>query len=216
MNLYLMSHRKLQEKQEAHLQRDKLHDTLQDKACRHIPVVVQAITPIKTGEELSYVYNQGMTPRPIHERRQFYLNEYDFVCNCPRCTALGDDTRQFDCFDKTCSGRHYACQPTSDAVPYLLPCNVCSQSPPKDYEKEMFGWEKLADDHALWQSSDDAFMRCQSMAPKQHFFVSIYVAKLAISFLSNANRIFSLLPPHALLISSASSPPSLTTTSFLI
>lgn len=36
---------------------------------------------------------------PIHVRRQMYLKMKEFTCHCPRCDAVGDDTRQFDCVD---------------------------------------------------------------------------------------------------------------------
>jgi hypothetical protein len=103
--------------------------------------VCQSLTNINEGDELTVTYNNEMDSEPTYARRAYYQISKDFLCDCPRCTALGDDTRQFNCSDKKCPGRHYACQPTSDAVPYLLPCVVCNLSASKEFERLMFKWE---------------------------------------------------------------------------
>ena len=89
--------------------------------------------------------------QPTGERRAVLQASKDFLCDCPRCSAKGDDTRRFpccsltaaeaDCLDGSdattvtkCNGHHLATQlqlevdPTSEvavAVALLLPCSAC-------------------------------------------------------------------------------------------
>ncbi len=112
---------------------------------------------IKAGDELTISYNRSWDWEPIHERRHKYLETKEFTCHCPRCDAIGDDTRQFDCFDPSCKGVMMVCHPVqkrnvpdSDLVytgveyvePHLLPCTVCHRAAPADYQKTMFAVEK--------------------------------------------------------------------------
>jgi len=95
---------------------------------------------IAAGAELTIAYLPELNLKHTYERRQAYLEKYHFTCHCPRCDALGDDTRQFDCFDPACKGVMMVCQPTMNKLglpePYLLPCTVCHRAPPKHYDEE--------------------------------------------------------------------------------
>jgi hypothetical protein len=116
-------------------------------------VVIRAILPIKAGERLTVEYSPDRTESTA-ERRYKKKEFKDFTCHCPRCDALGDDTRQFDCFDPKCKSRHYACQPLSDKLltyegaqytgvePHLLPCTACARPPPAEYQARMLAEEK--------------------------------------------------------------------------
>ncbi len=57
------------------------------------------IAPVQKGDELVHNYAAVQQLLPAHSRKAFYNMRYDFKCSCPRCTALGDETRQFNCFD---------------------------------------------------------------------------------------------------------------------
>jgi MYND finger/SET domain len=119
--------------------------------------ICRVILPVKKGEELSNCYNDEHNIRSTHFRRHRYLFYKHFTCHCPRCLAPGDDTRQFQCFDKDCTGRHYTCQPLNQDAPphddvcyssdveyhpaYLLPCTMCHQPSPEDYQNRMFELE---------------------------------------------------------------------------
>ena len=111
---------------------------------------------IKAGEELTISYNRAWDWEPIHKRRNLCLETKEFTCHCPRCDALGDDTRQFDCFDPVCKGVMMVCQPIqkrnvpdSDLVytgvtyvkPHLLPCTVCHRAASADYKRAMLALE---------------------------------------------------------------------------
>jgi hypothetical protein len=109
--------------------------------------VLRALSDIAEGEELTLSYNGPRDTEQTWHRRAMYVMTKDFLCECPRCSALGDDTRQFNCENKTCSGRHYACQRNLADTPYLLPCNVCNQPPSKAYEQLMFETEKDLQTH---------------------------------------------------------------------
>jgi hypothetical protein len=120
-------------------------------------IIIRAIVPIQAGDVLSIEYNPTRTLAATAERRHKNLEFKSFTCHCPRCDAPGDDTRQFDCFDPTCHGRHYACQPLSDkplsfsdarytgveyVEPYLLPCTTCERPPSVEYQARMLAEEK--------------------------------------------------------------------------
>ena len=111
---------------------------------------------INAGEELTISYIATSDVDPTHERRYQCLETKEFTCHCPRCDAVGDDTRQFDCFDPACKGVMMVCQPinkkkTSNsslsytgveyAEPHLLPCTVCHRAAPADYQTKMFTLE---------------------------------------------------------------------------
>ena len=50
------------------------------------------------GEELSVNYMDGdFLLKPAPERRAELKARREFLCHCPRCSALGDDTRRFPC-----------------------------------------------------------------------------------------------------------------------
>jgi hypothetical protein len=101
------------------------------------------LRPIKAGEEIVIEYNRQFRFKSTPERRQQYQNTRDFTCHCARCEAPIDEMRQFSCFNATCQGRYYACQPISDAPlqtkcsvytgitassPFrLLPCTACQR-----------------------------------------------------------------------------------------
>ena len=130
--------------------------------------VWRTILPIKAGEELTIAYTEDHSSKPTHFRRWKYLTTKDFTCHCPRCDALGDDTRQFNCFDKSCRGYHLVHQPLNEVdlelpdihytgveyeAPHLLPCTDCQRLPPLAYEVKMFDLElslpKVTDDNAI-------------------------------------------------------------------
>jgi hypothetical protein len=114
--------------------------------------------PIKAGEALTACKNRLMPLRSIAERRRNFFLVKGFTCHCPRCDAEGDDTRQFDCFDPNCQGRHFVRQPLDSAPlprqitqqyegvtyenPHLLPCTACQRTPPKEYEERMLKLEE--------------------------------------------------------------------------
>lgn len=74
-----------------------------DSSCTYMlldkSIVCHATRSIKAGEELTISYCMDRDIKPIHERRLKYLEAKEFTCHCPRCSAPGDDTRQFDCVD---------------------------------------------------------------------------------------------------------------------
>ena len=111
---------------------------------------------VKAGEELTISYNALRDMDPIHERRHKYLEVKEFMCRCPRCDAVGDDTRQFDCFDSACKGvmmvrhpinkkdvRNCANTGVEYEEPHLLPCSVCHRTAPESYQTEIFALEVL-------------------------------------------------------------------------
>ncbi len=119
-------------------------------------IVCYARCSIKAGEELTISYNSLRDMEPTHERRHKYLEVKEFTCHCPRCDAMGDDTRQFECFDSACKGVMMVCQPINRkevrvtnlpytgveyVEPHLLPCTVCYQNAPTEYQAEMFALE---------------------------------------------------------------------------
>jgi hypothetical protein len=106
-----------------------------------------AVSSIQAGDEMSITYGAcRYDMKPTSTRRGYYLSTKEFLCTCPRCTALGDDTRQFNCFDKTCAGRHYVAQNTANgAVSMLLPCIKCDLTPSDQFTQEMFKWERNFD-----------------------------------------------------------------------
>ena len=128
------------------------HADLGFKSC-----VVRVVTPVKAGEELTVEYNNKYCLKSTAFRRWRYQETKGFTCHCPRCSAAGDDTRQFNCFDSACKGRHYVSQALSEipltelgdhytedvhyVPPYLLPCTVCQCNPPLQYQTDMLALE---------------------------------------------------------------------------
>ena len=93
-------------------------------------LVTRTIRPIKKGEELTICYNEEFTLNPTYQRRVKYLTSKEFLCNCERCSAIGDTTRRFSCTSSsTCSGYFCVCQPTAEDKPYLLLCSKCGVKP---------------------------------------------------------------------------------------
>ena len=116
-------------------------------------IVCYARYDIPAGEELAISYYSTRDMEPTHERRHKYLEAKEFTCHCPRCDAIGDDTRQFDCIDPQCKGVMMVCQPINKkevrftnlpytgveyVEPHLLPCSVCHRPAPADYQTKMF------------------------------------------------------------------------------
>jgi hypothetical protein len=73
--------------------------------------VCRALVPVKAGDLLTVSMNEEWNTLSVAVRRHHLLQEMDFTCHCARCDALGDDTRQFPCFNKQCTGYHWVCQP---------------------------------------------------------------------------------------------------------
>jgi len=111
---------------------------------------------IKEGEELNLSYIAVRDMEPTHERRYKYIETKEFTCHCPRCDAIGDDTRQFDCCNRKCKGVMVVCQPINKrqipitdlrytgveyVEPHLLPCTACHRTAPAEYQAKMFAIE---------------------------------------------------------------------------
>ncbi len=116
----------------------------------------RVLQPVRAGEELTVEYSRAHRMQPTWMRRKLYAERKDFTCHCPRCDALGDDTRQFDCFDTNCSGQHYVHQPLEHpstandfseyeggeyVEPRMLACTECGREAPEDYQQMMFELE---------------------------------------------------------------------------
>ncbi len=121
---------------------------LQNKVAR-----CYATRSIQAGEKMTIACISHRDLEPIHERRYKYLETKEFTCHCPRCDALGDDMRQFDCVDPSCPGVMMARQPLNKwkfvisglsytgveyVEPHLLSCTVCHRAAPSDYQAKMF------------------------------------------------------------------------------
>ena len=119
-------------------------------------VYCYARTFIKNGEELTITYRGKWDLEPTHERRYTNLQAKEFTCHCPRCDAIGDYTRQFNCADTACKGVMMVCHPINNipilltdlqytgveyVEPHLLPCTVCHRAASTDYQTEMLKLE---------------------------------------------------------------------------
>ena len=108
---------------------------------------------IQAGDRMTIPCKPGTDLMPTHERRYKFLEWKEFTCHCPRCDALGDDTRQFDCCNPTCPGVMMAHQPLNKreirqtdvpytgveyVEPHLLPCTVCHRRASAHYEAQLF------------------------------------------------------------------------------
>ena len=90
--------------------------------------VLRTLVAVEQGQELTIDYELGRCSlMPVHERRARLLASKEFLCQCPRCAADGDDTRRFPCPTPTCKGSCLVHQPTSNAQAKLLPCSSCGQ-----------------------------------------------------------------------------------------
>mmetsp|Transcript_26946 Transcript_26946/g.74065 ORF Transcript_26946/g.74065 Transcript_26946/m.74065 type:complete len:499 (-) Transcript_26946:2063-3559(-) len=104
---------------------------------------VRAISTIYEGEELTVDYN-GSLLDATSQRRDDLFQTRGFLCNCDRCAAGHDDTRQFKCIThpKTkCSGVHFLNQPTYSETPCLLDCTVCGARASKEYTQKTIARE---------------------------------------------------------------------------
>ncbi len=137
---------------------------------------------IQSGEELTISYKKKWDLEPTHERRYLNLQMKDFTCHCPRCDALGDDTRQFDCFDPDCKGVMMVCQPINKrpilltgvqytgvtyVEPHLLPCTVCHRAAPADYQTKMFELETWMHEQGPRLMKEFTDFICQSKNAKK-------------------------------------------------
>jgi hypothetical protein len=132
----------------------------------------RAVQPIRAGANLTIMYDSLRVSASIAERRYELLISHEFTCRCQRCDAPGDDTRQFNCFDATCAGRHLVHQPLSDRPltypdqhytgveyvdPYLLPCTTCQRPPPVEYQQQMLQLEKtMKEELQKWEDLAEA------------------------------------------------------------
>jgi hypothetical protein len=136
-------------------------------------ISVRALASIQAGEELTLDYFDSWRMLPTHVRRFQWLEVKDFTCHCPRCDALGDDTRQFYCHKRRCPGHHAVCQPLNKGAlrlpgitytgveyvePHLLPCTVCQRSAPLEYQAAMFQLEKNWEAHSPMLTSQPTFL----------------------------------------------------------
>jgi hypothetical protein len=118
-------------------------------------MMCRATRNISAGELLTISDLGNLIYEPTHLRRACFMAASGFTCHCPRCDAVGDDTRQFNCFDAHCQGAHLVCQPINrDPLPHgcvitdveyvdphLLPCTVCQRPPPAMYQAAMLQLE---------------------------------------------------------------------------
>jgi hypothetical protein len=119
--------------------------------------ICRSISFVRSGEMLTALFDDNLNSFGTSFRRNILLTEKDFTCHCPRCDALGDDARQFPCFNQQCCGTHWVCQPRQLDVPpgkhyedveyvqpHLLPCSACQSTPPLEYQAAMFELEERA------------------------------------------------------------------------
>jgi len=96
---------------------------------------IRAISTISKGEELTVDY-YGNTMDATPARRDDIIQTKGFLCECERCAAGHDDTRQFKCIthpNSHCTGAHFLNQPTYSETPRLLDCTSCGTSATKEY-----------------------------------------------------------------------------------
>jgi len=110
---------------------------------------VRAISTIRKGEELTVDYS-GNTLEATPARRDDILQTKGFLCQCSRCSATHDDTRQFRCVNPSCSGVHFLHQPTYKERPRLLDCTSCGASATEEYLQKM-----MRDEIALVKEIND-------------------------------------------------------------
>lgn len=118
---------------------------------------VRAISTICEGEELTVDYNGNLldaTP----QRRDDILQTRGFMCNCERCAAKHDDTRQFKCITHArsqCTGCHFLVQPTYSEAPRLLECTFCRTPATKEYTQKVIR-EEIALVHNINEVNEKA------------------------------------------------------------
>lgn len=98
------------------------------------------IKDISIGEELTISYNNERNIKPTYERRRQYLKYKEFLCECSRCIAIGDDTRQFNC--EYCNGIQMIHQPLEDFPPEFTKCSICKKISSKEYLNKMLKLEQ--------------------------------------------------------------------------
>ena len=104
--------------------------------------IVRAITPIQKGEELTIGYLGDELLVPMHSRRKSLYKSKYFNCNCKRCKSGYDDTRQFKCASKKCSGVHFVQQVEEEDAPVLLTCTECGNETTKDFAGRLLKQER--------------------------------------------------------------------------
>ncbi|KAJ3021298.1 UNVERIFIED_CONTAM: hypothetical protein HDU68_009701 [Siphonaria sp. JEL0065] len=93
-------------------------------------IVLRTIVAIEKGEELTIDYASHGQLSPIGVRREYLERTKAFICMCPRCSALVDDTRTFYCVNSPkCSGFHRACGSQLLGFVDLTNCNICGHTP---------------------------------------------------------------------------------------
>ncbi|KAG1668123.1 hypothetical protein FOA52_003910 [Chlamydomonas sp. UWO 241] len=104
--------------------------------------VIRTIMDVAAGEELTIDYTQEVVAlQPVHVRRAALLRDKEFLCECPRCSAHGDDTRRFPCQAKECGGHHLVHQPTDADEASLLPCSCCGAAAQTAYAASLLRGE---------------------------------------------------------------------------
>jgi hypothetical protein len=61
-----------------------------DKAGARVAII--ALAPIKRGDQILIPYVHPQVP--VEKRRQYLLQRYGFLCNCPRCRTEGGSPNQ--------------------------------------------------------------------------------------------------------------------------
>mmetsp|Transcript_22565 Transcript_22565/g.49919 ORF Transcript_22565/g.49919 Transcript_22565/m.49919 type:complete len:400 (-) Transcript_22565:179-1378(-) len=132
------------------------------------PGEVICIKPIGAGDEVfvSYLCDSQLT-HPLEDRATQFARNWEFVCSCPRCKALGDDTRRFSCPDDGCAG-HCKGMTAESSDLEVLPCDECGRMPEEDVVR---GWADLEDEIAellkgLPENLYCAWCPCEEFAAK--------------------------------------------------
>eukprot|EP01034_Spumella_vulgaris_P033701 gene33701-41576_t len=121
--------------------------------CRCVSVILK-------GAEITRTYCENVLFLSTAERQ----THFSFVCDCDRCTAPGDDTKQFNCNQYSCPGKYLICQPTFEDAPFALPCTVCGHRSDEDTDEISHCTKEGAMTQLAQQSKELAVLveKCQS------------------------------------------------------
>lgn len=102
---------------------------------------VRVIRDIQIHDKITVNYKPELIYRPVYERNDILFQSEGFVCSCDRCNRHFDDTRQFNCLQSTCSGKHYFHQPVKSSIVKMTRCSMCNQAAPSSYAFQAKQWE---------------------------------------------------------------------------